>query len=108
MISYLACPYTHEHDYVQHRRYEQVTSVAAQLMSEGQCIYSPITSMHYLSRHLVRDGDFWLQHDLTILSRCDKLIVLQLDGWEQSVGLKMEIEFAKSAGIPIEYLAWSR
>lgn len=104
MINYLACPYTHEHDHVQHQRYEQVTSVAAQLMSQDLTIYSPITSMHYLSRQLVRNGDFWLRHDLTILLRCDKLIVLQLGGWENSLGLAKEIEFAAEHNIPIEYM----
>jgi hypothetical protein len=104
-VIYLACPYTHEHDFIQHRRYEQVTQVAATLMREGQCIYSPITSMHYLSRHMTDvPHRFWLDHDLAILARCDKMIVLQLEGWEQSEGLKAEIAFAAEHNIPIEFM----
>lgn len=106
MINYLACPYTHEHDYIQHQRYEQVTRVAAELMRQGLCIYSPITSMHYLSRHCKPNEIDWLQHDLIILSRCDKLIVLQLEGWEDSEGLRREIAFAKEHNIPIFYMEY--
>lgn len=101
---YLACPYTHEHDYVQHRRYEQVTAVAAELMKRGFIIYSPITSMHYLSRHCKPNEIDWLHHDLTILARCDKLIVLMLEDWNKSEGLRREIEFAEEHNIPIEFM----
>jgi hypothetical protein len=101
---YLACPYAHETEHMEHKRYEQVTSVAAKLMLRGLCIYSPITSMHYLARKVKANAIDWLQHDLVILARCDKLIVLQLEGWENSVGLKKEIAFASENNIPVEYI----
>lgn len=104
MISYLACPYTHEHEHMQHQRYEQVTDVAAKLMLQGRVIYSPITSMHYLARRVKANQIDWLEHDLAILARCDILIVLQLEGWELSEGLKREIAFAEEHNIPIEYM----
>lgn len=104
---YLACPYAHPDSNVQHRRYTQVTARAAELMRKGHVVYSPITSMHFLSQHHAFPGegnDFWLRHDLAILARCDKLLVLQLEGWEQSEGLRREIEFATEKNIPIEYI----
>jgi hypothetical protein len=104
MINYLACPYTHAEEHMHQQRYEQVTAVAAELMRRGHVIYSPITSMHYLARKLKANEIDWLQHDLAILARCDKLIVLQLDGWRDSVGLKREIEFATEKNIPITYI----
>lgn len=106
-LNYLACPYTHEHEHMQHSRYEQVTDVAAQLMLQGHVIYSPITSMHYLARRIKANKIDWLDHDLAILRRCDKLIVLQLDGWEASEGLKREIEFATENNIPVEYMEFN-
>ena len=108
MISYLGCPYLHTHSHIQDERYDKVTAVAARLMAEGQFIYSPITSMHHLSKthiDILPNGcDFWLQHDLAILARCDKLIVLLLEGWEHSNGLRREIEFAAENNIPVEYM----
>lgn len=108
MIEYLAGPYSHSHEHVRHKRYEQITAVAARLMAEGRIIYSPITSMHYLAKThaLPTEADFWLKHDLAILRRCGKLLVLQLDGWDQSLGLKSEIEFAEANNIPVEYISW--
>ena len=104
MINYLACPYTHAEEHMHQQRYDQVTDVAAELMRQGLTIYSPITSMHYLARRLKVNEVDWLQHDLIILAKCDKLIVLQLEGWEQSEGLRREIEFATENNIPIEYM----
>jgi hypothetical protein len=104
MINYLACPYTHAEEHMQQQRYDQVTTIAAAMMREGLVVYSPITSMHYLARKLKVGEVEWLQHDLTILARCDKLIVLQLRGWEYSEGLKREIEFATENNIPVEYM----
>ena len=104
MINYLACPYTHAEEHMEQRRYEWVTTVAAELMRQGLVVYSPITSMHYLARRLKVGEVDWLQHDLTILARCDKLIVLQLEDWEASEGLRKEIEFAREHNIPIEYV----
>lgn len=104
MINYLACPYTHEDEHMHQRRYDQVTDRAAELMRQGLIIYSPITSMHYLARRLKANEINWLHHDLAILARCDKLIVLQLEGWEQSDGLRCEIAFATEHNIPVEYM----
>jgi hypothetical protein len=104
MINYLACPYTHADEHMEQRRYEQVTAIAADLMRQGLVVYSPITSMHYLARRVKVNEIDWLQHDLTILARCDKLIVLQLEGWEGSGGIRCEIEAAEEHNIPIEYM----
>jgi hypothetical protein len=106
MIEYLAGPYSHPHEHIRHQRYTTITAKAAQLMTEGRVIYSPITSMHFLAKDhsMPFEADFWLHHDLAILRRCGKLLVLQLEGWENSVGLKAEIEFANANGIPVEYI----
>lgn len=106
-MNYLAGPYHSVHSHIKERRYNQLTFVAAQLMKRGEVIFSPITHCHYLAQeHASFEGpDFWLTQDLAILRRCDKLLVLQLDGWENSVGLKREIEFATEHNIPVEYIS---
>src|SRR5690348_9120280 len=106
MISYLAGPYSSPNIHTRDRRYTQISYVAAELMKRGEIVYSPITSCHHLALdyNLPFNADFWLQHDLKFLSRCDRLLVLQLSGWEDSVGLQKEIEFATKHNIPIEYI----
>lgn len=105
-MKYLAGPYGSVHSHIKERRYNQLTFVAAQLMKRGEVIFSPITHCHYLAQeHASFEGpDFWLHQDLAILRRCDTLIVLRLEGWEQSEGLRREIEFATEHNIPVEYI----
>lgn len=42
-----------------------------------------------------------------MLEKSDCLVVLMLDGWEHSTGVKLEVEHAKINNIPIEYLSLS-
>jgi hypothetical protein len=103
---YLAGPYAHVYEHMKCRRYEQLTFVTAMLLRSGTTVYSPITHCHPLAQQydMPRDHSFWLNHDLAILARCDKLLVLRLEGWENSIGLRREIEFANEKNIPIEYI----
>jgi hypothetical protein len=39
-----------------------------------------------------------------VLRRCDRLVVLRIPGWRESRGVTLEIEFAQTAGIPIEFV----
>jgi hypothetical protein len=106
MISYLAGPYSSVHIHIRDRRYHQLSFVAAQLIKRGELVYSPITSCHGLAMDydLPTDADFWLNQNLAFLARCDRMLVLQLEGWESSQGVKREIEFATERNIPIEYI----
>lgn len=44
--------------------------------------------------------DFWRPFCLSLLARCDKLVVVKLDGWEESRGIKEEIAEAIRLKIP--------
>jgi hypothetical protein len=35
---------------------------------------------------------------------CAEMVVLKLDGWQQSTGIRREMEFFKSQGRPIRFL----
>jgi hypothetical protein len=52
----------------------------------------------------IQTGDFWLDQDLDILSRCNELVVYRMKDWEQSRGIKREIAFAEDRGIPVRYI----
>jgi len=47
---------------------------------------------------------FWQSHCLAMLRKADKMIVVCIDGWDASVGLKAEIDFCHQCGIPVDYL----
>lgn len=102
---YLATPYAHEDPAVMERRFDAVTRFAGRLMQLGVLVYSPITHNHPIATRidLPRTWDYWAQFDLAILATCSQLLVLKLDGWQKSTGVRAEIEYAEEHGIPVIY-----
>lgn len=105
-LIYLAGPYTHRTKSVMQWRCNALTKIAAIMVSEGRHVWSPITESHQYSLVLGIDGkwEYWKEHDLLMLSKCDTLYVAKLNGWEKSVGVAAEIEAAKELGMPIRYI----
>jgi len=100
---YLASPYTHPRPTMQEQRYLLVCKYAARLAREGKYVFSPIAHWHPIS---VREGlpgtwEYWSDYNRELLSRCDALYVLRIDGWKESTGVKGEMVFAVDNGIPI-------
>jgi len=102
---YLGSPYSHPDPAVMEERFTRVSKETASLLNAGFMVYCPIAHCHPLAAayDLPRDSDFWYRHNVSILRHCEALYVLRLEGWEESVGLKREIEFAGNAYIPIKF-----
>jgi hypothetical protein len=66
-------------------------------------VFSPLTYSIPLS-HSHKGWENWRKFDLEMLSRCDRVIVLKLPGWESSRGVAEEIARAKELGLPIEWM----
>jgi len=105
-LVYLACPYSHPDRSVRVARFQAVNKVAARLMGEGQFIFSPISHTHPIAEagDLPLSWEYWATYDRAILSECHKLIVLKLEGWKESAGIKGEVQIATELGLQIEYL----
>lgn len=103
MVAYLACPYMDPDVNVRKKRLATVTQVAHDLIKQGLLVYSPLTHNIPIDQ-LGIHGDWhtWRTFDLEMLGRCDRLIVLKLDGWDRSSGVTAEIAHAESLGLPIE------
>ena len=102
---YLATPYSDADPAVMQFRFESVTAAAAELMSRGQHVFSPITHSHPIAQvgHLPVEWDYWEVYDKRLLAICDQLYVLTLDGWQESVGVAAEMKLARNMGKPIRY-----
>jgi len=101
---YLACPYSHKDLRVRIKRVDSANRKAAELMMSGNLVFSPLSHSHAISGHCdvdPCDNDFWLKQDLWILEICDEIHVLCLDGWRESNGIGIELEYAKKMGIPV-------
>lgn len=104
---YLASAYSHPDEEVMERRYLEVAEVAAHLtFVRNEIVYSPIVYGHQLAKQfsLPTNAASWERLNLAFLRRADKLYVLQNDGWERSVGVAQEIDFARKCLIPIHFI----
>jgi hypothetical protein len=89
------------------RRFKHVCRKAAELMEQGYNVFCPIAHSHPIEVHgmtEVHGHDFWLKQDFAVLEKCSKLLVYCMPGWDKSVGIQREIEFADLMGIPVEFL----
>jgi len=103
---YLAGPYSHESAIIRLERFEALTKKAAQLMIDGHIVYSPITHGHAIAaRHdLPLTFDWWSNQCVEMLRHSSRIMVLRIDGYTSSVGVRHEIDIALKLGIPVEYV----
>lgn len=102
-LSYLAAPYRHDDPRILRFRLAAVTYTAYEMINQGRMVFSPLTHNLPIDR-IGFHGDWskWGPYDKLLLSRCDKLLVLTLPGWEESSGVTSEIRWAEELGIPME------
>lgn len=104
-VLFISAPYGNADD--KEKRAEQIRDYSAGLLAEGVKVICPMTLGLALANNgkfeLPKSTEFWLDWTLTLLKKCDEMIVLCFDGWEDSVGVKAEIEVATQNNIPITY-----
>ena len=105
-VIYLANPYSHENKNVVENRYLKTATKCAELISQGLVVISPIFYGHNLLNYkeMPSDWEFWKNFCESFLIKSDELWVYMIDGWDQSTGVKGEIELALKLNIPIRYI----
>lgn len=111
-LTYLASPYTHPDKTVRIQRFTAVCLIAGVLMKHLRMhIYSPIAHSHPIADlvDLPTDFAYWQALDETMLDRCDGgIIILQLGGWTESVGVLGEAKKTHADGRPVQFFSWSQ
>lgn len=102
---YVASPYTHDDLAVMQARFEQVAAFTVRIISHGAPAFSPIVHCHQLAidNDMPKDFVFWKSYCLSMLRKSDLLYVCMIDGWQESIGVEYEIEYAEQNGIGIGY-----
>lgn len=102
-VIYVASPYSDLSLQVREQRVIETMRYCYQLITDNKCPYSPIVHFHSIARRWGMDysATFWQAINKEMLSRCDEMHVLSLDGWEKSIGIQSEIRFAAKLRIPI-------
>lgn len=105
---YLASPYSHDDEVVMMDREYDVTNAAAKLMEKHRVsFFLPITQSAAMKRFNPKLGtsfEAWKDIDLNEIRLRDEVWVLMLDGWDKSIGVLAEIEYAKELDKPIKYI----
>jgi sugar phosphate isomerase/epimerase len=103
---YLASPYSHQDPAVREARWRAVCAVAARLMGAGLYVYSPIAHTHPIAEagDLPKGWDYWQGFDRAMLAHAKELWVVTMEGWDQSAGVKAEVEIAQELGLPVSHI----
>lgn len=105
-LAYLASPYSHPDPAVRQRRYADVLRAARLLMEQGHHVWSPIVYTHHLAEAgMAMDWGYWQRFDEAMLSRCQELWILMLDGWRDSEGIRGELWLARRLSMPVRLLS---
>ena len=104
--TYLASPYSHPDPAVREERFRLAVAAAAKLMKQGEIVFCPIAHSHCIDLKFdsPESGEFWKRQDWPMLRGADRLVVLMIDGWEESDGIMHEVGVAKNIGIPVGYM----
>lgn len=106
---YLAIPYSHPDPKVRETRFEYANWASSRFIKAGVSVFSPISHSHPISKYGVKgDWQQWFDLDWHMLRACKQgLVVLALEGWDESVGVLEELRLASTFEIPVFFLTLS-
>lgn len=107
---YLAAPYTHEDPAIVALRMQQVEEVTCMFFRSQTPVYSPLVSWHDLALKYKLPNDYraYRIQNLACIRACSELLVLDLTGWNNSLGVQWEIEEAQDRNIPVNLYHWNQ
>ena len=96
-LIYLASPYTHDDPEVRYWRFKEAERYTAKAIRRGEIIFSPIVYAHTMAANynLPFTADYWSDFNYRMILHCEEVVVLQLQGWRESSGVKAEITLAR-------------
>ncbi len=96
------------HNIIREIRARYAMERLAELMKDGETVYSPIAHCHQagVMFDLPKDFAYWERIDKDFLSQCNELVVLDMEsytgnGISDSLGVSSEVAYAKNLGLPI-------
>ena len=100
---YVAAPFWHENEAVRNYRRRKAVEYSERLFHKGVPFYSPLLYSERFKEKKASEG-YWVEHGLRMVDVCDVMHVLCLEGWEDSGGIKGEIEKAEARGARVVYI----
>jgi len=103
-LLYVAAPYTHPDPAVREHRFQATCRASALLMQSNIVVFSPLSHSVPIAQHGgldELDHAFWMSMCLPFLQHSDELLILGLEEWERSEGVREELFFALGKNKPI-------
>src|SRR4030095_14345475 len=108
---YVASPYTakgltgQEAERLREERFRAARAFVGWAMRANMIVYSSIVHNHQIAStyNLPTDHTFWLKFDEAMIKGGGGVIVLCIDGWQESFGVRAEVTLAHSCGFPVLY-----
>lgn len=91
----------------QHARFEQAAKYVALLYRDGERCWSSIVHGHAIKAvvsNIPAEYPFWQALCRDQIARSDRVHILMLPGWNLSVGVADEMNFAQSIDIPVTHV----
>ena len=94
---YVSSPYSSPDPKTQERNFKDATSFCAFGIQNGFTLISPIVYGHPIIQEnpMPSDWEFWNNFCLDVLKKCEKMVILCLEGWEKSAGVAGEIKYCQ-------------
>jgi hypothetical protein len=103
---YVACPYSDSDKKVEEERTLISEAYTAYLIKNyGLIVVNPISNHWLAVRHdVIGTADYWWETNKFYLDVVDEMHVLMVDGFDSSIGIKLEIEYCTKKDIPFKYI----
>jgi nucleoside 2-deoxyribosyltransferase len=103
---YFATPYS-KYPKGMYAAYVEACVQGSICLAAGIPVFVPISHGHgiqNIGRKTAHTYEVWLNLDNLYLDACEGIIVCKMPGWEESSGIKHEIEYMKAVGKPVVYM----
>lgn len=103
LLVYFSSPYSHSDSNVVLARYVEIRDITELVIREvpGIVPFSAIAYSHQFEH--IENVDWLTRIDFRVLHACDAVMIVEMDGWSDSVGIFEEIQYCKKNDIPIFY-----
>lgn len=106
---YIAAPYSHPEKIVRKMRYLAVVAYARRLLAENRMPFSPVIHCRPIAENFSFAEDFasWRPYCLHMLEFAKEMHVLNMTGWNDSLGVTAEIHHATMLNIPVRHVPYN-
>ena len=104
---YLASPYS-KYKHGIHKAHQAACEATALLVQAGIPVFSPIAHTHDVAIYGRLDPlahTLWMPADRPFMEAAKGMILLTLEGWEESYGVEIEMNYFASARKPVYWMA---